>query len=153
MRITDPKQLNKLLHRKTTTGTTVQQEIESARKKNKPSQTDGEFKKAKAAVQKGYDAEIVLMFFKEHKLPVATPEFRFHPERLYKFDFAFQEQMVALEVEGGVFKGGGHTSIKGFLKDIHKYNLATVMGWRVLRVVPSELCMQETIDMLKEILK
>lgn len=76
-------------------------------------------------------------------------EFRFHPKRLWRFDYAFPEHKVALEVEGGVWSGGRHTSPKGFLRDMEKYNTATLMGWRVLRTTPDELYLRKTLNMLE----
>lgn len=76
-------------------------------------------------------------------------EFRFHPVRLWRFDYAFPEHKIALEVEGGVWTGGRHTSSVGFLKDIEKYNTATLMGWRVLRTTPDELYRLKTLNMVK----
>jgi len=59
---------------------------------------------------------------------------RFEKGRKWRFDFAWPEQMVALEVEGGIWAGGRHTTGKGFTNDCEKYNHATCMGWKVLRV-------------------
>ncbi len=53
--------------------------------------------------------------------------------RAWRFDFAWLDQKVAVEMEGGVFTGGDHTRGKGFDKDTEKYNAATTLGWRVLR--------------------
>lgn len=62
-------------------------------------------------------------------------EYRFC-KRFWRFDFAWPEHKVALEVEGGVWKGkrGGHTSGMGYSKDCEKYNEAAVRGWKVIRV-------------------
>ena len=76
-------------------------------------------------------------------------EFRFHPVRLWRFDYAIPEHKIALEVEGGVWTGGRHTSSVGFLKDMEKYNTATLMGWRVLRTTPDELYRLKTLNLLK----
>lgn len=76
-------------------------------------------------------------------------EWRFHPVRKWRFDYAFPDFKVALEVEGGVFTGGRHTRSLGFLKDIEKYNSAAVLGWTVVRTVPDELYTGKTITMLK----
>lgn len=76
-------------------------------------------------------------------------EFRFHPVRRWRFDYAFPKFKVALEVEGGVWTGGRHVSPKGFLGDMEKYNTAAVMGWRVLRTVPGCLCGRNTLDMVR----
>ncbi len=77
-------------------------------------------------------------------------EYKFHPTRRWRFDYAVPEHKVALEVEGGVWTQGRHTRPKGFIGDIEKYNTATVMGWRVLRVTPDNLYTQATLDLLQQ---
>ncbi len=76
-------------------------------------------------------------------------EYKFHPTRRWRFDYAIPEHKIALEVEGGVWTGGRHTSPKGFLNDIEKYNAATLMGWRVFRTTPDELYKLSTINLIK----
>lgn len=78
-----------------------------------------------------------------------VPEYRFHPKRLWRFDYAFPIQRIALEVEGGVWTGGRHTSARGFLGDIEKYNEATLLGWRLLRTTPADLLRTSTICLLR----
>lgn len=62
-------------------------------------------------------------------------EFRFAAPRRWRFDFAWPGQMLALEIEGLVRPGekSRHTTNDGYRKDIEKYNMATLMGWRVIR--------------------
>lgn len=81
---------------------------------------------------------------------VPVKEHRFHPTRMWRFDYAFPEYKVALEVEGGVYTQGRHTRPRGFLGDVDKYNAAAVSGWCVLRTTPSELCRMKTIELLKK---
>lgn len=76
-------------------------------------------------------------------------EYKFHPTRRWRFDYAIPDHKIALEVEGGVWTGGRHTSPKGFLNDIEKYNTATLMGWRVFRTTPDELYKLSTINLIK----
>ena len=76
-------------------------------------------------------------------------EYKFHPVRKWRFDYAIIEQKIALEVEGGVWTGGRHTSPQGFLGDIEKYNTATLMGWRVFRVTPDDLYKTATLNLIK----
>jgi hypothetical protein len=85
-------------------------------------------------------------------LPAPIREHRFHAIRRWRFDYAWPEQRVALEVEGGVWTGGRHTRGAGFLGDMEKYNAAVVEGWRVVRVVPSNLCASATVGMLESLL-
>lgn len=100
-----------------------------------------------------YNADIVVKWFAEHGL-IAHPEVQFDPKRKWRFDFTIARPgaRVALEVEGGVWTNGRHTRGSGFKKDMEKYNRAAVLGWRILRVTPDELCMQETVEMVKEAL-
>lgn len=80
---------------------------------------------------------------------VCEKEFKFHPVRKWRFDYAFPEHKIALEVEGGVWTGGRHTSSVGFLNDMEKYNTATLMGWRVFRTTPDDLYRKKTLDLIK----
>lgn len=99
-----------------------------------------------------YSEQIARAFYKEEGLPDPVFEHTFHPTRKWRFDIAWPEFKIALEIEGGVFKGGGHTSIKGFLKDIEKYNEAQMLGWHVMRCIPDEMCMVKTTDMISHMI-
>jgi hypothetical protein len=74
-------------------------------------------------------------------LPALKTEYRFHPVRMWRFDFAIISGglKIAIEVEGGVYSGGRHTRGKGFIEDCYKYNSATVLGWRLLRYTSEHL--------------
>jgi very-short-patch-repair endonuclease len=85
-------------------------------------------------------------------LPAPVREHRFHAVRRWRFDYAWPEQRVALEVDGGVWTGGRHTRGAGFIKDMEKLNAATIAGWRVVRVVPGKLCACATVGMLESLL-
>lgn len=80
-------------------------------------------------------------------------EYKFHPTRKWRFDYAIPEHKIALEVEGGVWTGGRHTSPKGFLGDMEKYNTATIMGWKLLRTTPEKLICKNTISMIERIIQ
>jgi very-short-patch-repair endonuclease len=75
------------------------------------------------------------------KLPEPQREFRFCPWRRYRADFAWPAQKLLVECEGGVFsKGKGwHLSVGGYLDDLEKYNLAALLGYRVLRFTAAEI--------------
>lgn len=60
-------------------------------------------------------------------------EFRFHPERKWRFDFAIPEKKIAIEAEGGIYNNGRHIRADGYNKDCEKYNNATLLGWKVYR--------------------
>lgn len=70
--------------------------------------------------------------------PDACAEFRFHPSRRWSADFAIPSRKLLVEIEGGVWSGGRHTSGAGFMGDMEKYNAAAALGYRVLRFVPKD---------------
>jgi very-short-patch-repair endonuclease len=64
---------------------------------------------------------------------------RFHPVRAWRFDFAWPEAMLAVEVEGGTWARGRHTRGSGFAADCIKYNEAALLGWCVLRFTTEQV--------------
>lgn len=76
-------------------------------------------------------------------------EYRFHPTRKWRFDYAIPAIKLAVEVEGGVWTGGRHTSSKGFLGDMEKYNEAALLGWCLIRVTPDQLLTSKTMELIK----
>lgn len=66
-------------------------------------------------------------------LPRPESELRFAPPRRWRFDFAFPDHRLAVEIEGAVWTQGRHTRGKGYAADCIKYNSAILAGWRVLR--------------------
>ena len=95
-------------------------------------------------------------------LPQPATEFRFHPKRQWRFDLAFVEMRLAVEIEGGVFarKGakkcetcgeipkGRHATATGMMGDIEKYNAATSLGWRLIRVTPQMVDKGEAVQVI-----
>ena len=91
---------------------------------------------------------LFLALLKAAKLPLPVAEHRFC-ERLWRFDYAWPDHKLALEVEGGVWTGGRHTRGKGYVNDLEKYSEASIRGWILIRVTPGDLCKTNTIEMLK----
>lgn len=71
--------------------------------------------------------------------PEPVTELRFHPVRRWRFDFAWPDVRVAVEVDGGVYTYGRHNRPGGFAQDCEKINAAQSLGWVVFRVTPSDL--------------
>jgi hypothetical protein len=78
-------------------------------------------------------------------------EYKFHPTRKWRFDYAFPHAMVALEIEGGSWINGRHNRGTGFLRDMEKYNEAGLLGWRIFRVTPQQVKNGQAIVLLERI--
>jgi very-short-patch-repair endonuclease len=82
---------------------------------------------------KRYSAQLV---GKMAGLPKPQEEVQFAAPRKWRFDFAWPELRIALEVEGGIWTNGRHSRGSGMKRDMEKYNTAASMGWLVFRVTP-----------------
>lgn len=105
-----------------------------------------------------------------HDVEQPEKEYRFHPERRWRFDRAWPKQKVAVELEGARFgrpitchccgqtvkrklqgsgkwitvrEGGRHNTGKGYENDMEKYNAAIELGWVVLRFPPEKVDMRQ----------
>lgn len=57
-------------------------------------------------------------------------EYRFHPKRQFRFDFAHPLTSIGIECQGGIWGGKmGHNSGSGISRDCEKICLAASMGW------------------------
>ena len=65
-------------------------------------------------------------------------EYKFHPTRKWRFDYAFPSLRVAVEIDGGVWTYGRHNRASGYINDMAKFNEAAAMGWTVLKFTPEE---------------
>ena len=77
-------------------------------------------------------------------------EYRFHPVRKWRFDYAIIELKIAVEVDGAVWVGGRHINPAGYIKDMEKLNTAASMGWLVLRITTDDRFCTKTMKMIKD---
>ena len=96
--------------------------------------------------------QTLLFQIKAMGLALPEKEYRFHETRRWRFDFAYPEQQLAVEVEGGTWAGGRHTRGSGYEKDCEKYNEAALRGWSVLRFTGSMIKSGKAVEILKEAL-
>ncbi len=68
-------------------------------------------------------------------IPPPECEHRFCRSRKFRFDYAWPQQLVAVEIEGGTYgrRKSRHSTGHGYSTDCDKYNLAALGGWIVLR--------------------
>jgi len=109
-----------------------------------------------------YNPRIVVAYFQECGLPTPMIEHAFHPDRKWRFDFAWKclSQLdgmtivkLALEVQGGAFVGGAHVRGAALRKEHEKRNEAAALGWRMLYCFPEELCKAKTVDVIRRTLR
>jgi very-short-patch-repair endonuclease len=94
------------------------------------------------------------MQFKVARVPEPVTEYRFDiTGRRWRFDYAWPEKSLALEVDGGGFVNGRHSRGTGIEKDAEKYNAALIQGWRVLRVTPKHVNNGMALAWVQEMLK
>lgn len=77
-------------------------------------------------------------------------EYRFHPQRKWRFDLACPTLKLAWEYEGIFATKSRHTSISGYTKDSTKYNQAQILGWKVMRYTAKNIneCTTDLIQIL-----
>lgn len=68
-----------------------------------------------------------------HGLPEPEYEYRFHPTRKWRFDCAWPDRKLAVEIDGGTWAHKpSHSGGAGHRRDCEKRNAAILLGWRVL---------------------
>ena len=67
------------------------------------------------------------------RLPTPILEHRFHPKRRWRFDLAWIDKKLAVEVDGGTWTNGRHVRGKGYQNDCIKYGAAMELGWNIYR--------------------
>lgn len=74
-------------------------------------------------------------------LGLPDPEFehRFSVSRKWRFDIAWPEKKVAIEVQGGLFTGGRHVRGAALLREYEKLNHACAAGWAVFLFTPQQI--------------
>jgi very-short-patch-repair endonuclease len=121
--------------------------------------------------------QIGLQTWKILGIPEPVHNHRFHPVRRWKIDYAWPDQKLAVEIEGGhrsrpvvchhcntqvmqrskagkmvpVKIGGAHTSTR-YTGDLEKYNTLAMMGWVLLRYLPGKENYSEICDTYRAII-
>lgn len=93
--------------------------------------------------------QIILAYYKSCRLPSCETEYKFHPTRKWRFDYAFPFVKVAVEQQGGVWSCGKHGRGSGIIKDYEKMNEAQLHGWIVLQILPNKMAMLETVKLIR----
>lgn len=109
------------------------------------------FRKVKQPSQGEFELPLMV---KAAGLPTATREHAFHPGRRWRFDFAYPDRKIGIEVEGGIWRqgGGAHSHPLNILRDIEKYNAAAVLGWRILRFTTEDVSNGVAVETIRRAL-
>jgi very-short-patch-repair endonuclease len=78
--------------------------------------------------------ETLALQLRATRAPAFVREYRFAPPRRWRFDFAWPDRQIAVEVDGGTWVQGKHSRGAGVHNDCEKACQAAILGWRVLRV-------------------
>lgn len=109
----------------------------------------------------------------------AHREFRFHPDRMWRLDFAFPEDKIGVEIDGGGFgrvvicdkchtsvfrtlkdgrkvavrEGGRHNTGAGMEADAEKGNAAIALGWRIVHFTAKHIRDKSGIELVAALMK
>jgi len=93
--------------------------------------------------------------FQMHVAGVPEPQ-RQHqgiPGRRFRFDFAWPEQKVSIEVHGGIWVGGRHVTGGGITTDCEKASLAAIEGWLYLVATSEQVASGQALLWVEAALK
>lgn len=95
--------------------------------------------KKRKATRKQSESKLELAFSREWVKTYGRTivrEYKFHPRRMWRFDFAFPSVKVAIEIQG---YGRGHISYTGMYQDYQKNNSAIRLGWSIIYLMSEDL--------------
>ena len=90
---------------------------------------------------------------KQAKLVKPKREYKFHPTRRWRLDFAWPKHKLAVEVEGGLWLRGRHNRPAGMIADMEKYTELSLAGWTLVRVADLHINDGTAIEWIKRGLK
>jgi hypothetical protein len=87
----------------------------------------------------GY-GRVVGAICRDRAWPEPVCEYLFHPMRQWRFDLAWPQHWLAVEIQGGLFTQGAHVRPANLkAREYPKLNEAQILGWVVLLVLPEDI--------------
>lgn len=89
-------------------------------------------------------------------LPLPVKQFLWaRPERMYRSDFAYVQERILIEVQGGIWAQdpGRHNRGSGYETDCQRDNLAALLGWKLLRFTERMIKYGEACETIQRALK
>lgn len=84
-----------------------------------------------------------------HQKPLVQYFFARELDRKWRFDFAWPDHKIAVEIDGGVWTQGAHAHPLDIERNMSKGNDAARLGWRVLHFQPKQVKNGEAIAFLR----
>ena len=82
-----------------------------------------------------------------------TAQHHFWPGRKWRLDFAFPGHLLAVEVQGGTWIKGAHSSGAGIERDCEKAAHLAIAGWRLIPVTGGQIKSGLAIRWIKDAIK
>ena len=80
-------------------------------------------------------------------------EYQAIPGRRFRFDFAWRKERLLVEINGGTYSKGAHSTGTGINRDYEKGNLAVLNGWRVLSFDTKMVKSGAALEVVEQILR
>lgn len=104
----------------------------------------------------GVDSELEMALYTRLEragLPLGVGQHRFIEGRQHRFDRAYPEQKVAVEVQGGSWSQNGHARPSMVQRDCLKLSMAAALGWRCLPVTEAMIEDGTAVDLIRQALE
>ena len=75
------------------------------------------------------------------------------PGRRFRFDFAFIRENLLIEINGGTYTRGGHSTGTGIKRDYEKGNLAVKYGYKLLTFDANMVKSGQALEFTEKILR
>lgn len=83
-----------------------------------------------ARLEKSHLEQAFATQVKQVGLPEPEREVMLSPDHAYRWDFVWHRYRLVVEINGGVWVVGGHSTGTGIIRDMTKLKLATLAGYR-----------------------
>ena len=80
-------------------------------------------------------------------------EYQAIPGRRFRFDFAWKKEWLLVEINGGTYSKGAHSTGTGINRDYEKNNLAVLNGWRVLSFDTKQVKSGAALEVVEQFLR
>lgn len=97
--------------------------------------------------------EMLALQMRACRIPDPVREYRFHHTRKWRFDFAWPDKYLAVEVQGGIWAKGGHSSGVGITRDLEKLDAAIRQGWTVYQCGASLIKSGRAVETIEMLIK